>query len=1061
MIPQFVDMLDLNIVGGSGATGFGLGGFGQGGFGEGAPDSFASGYKYSSYEDPRIAAYVAKILPPGLSISKVLPDPLTQRQNASGSGKTAIVPLSNIHRSTTEGQTISYVQSAYEVEGATGLARIRNLATGSDFLWLAGVISRIPDLSQDRATIEITADDVDAMAMDFPKALATDFFPSLDQGTVRASTYPVVVALGPFRKANLGLCLAASMATCSFTMIGAESDKFTYLAITGMTATAIVAGDVLAYDVQLDSTGVRIGVDLRCTDVGSTRLRAVGALDQNGKDAHPGTDLSDRAVGKFYRRKIPLDLLAGKTVASTGFMIACETDTNGTWTGRIANIQILDSQGNLKRSILDGTKPTIAVTVDSRSNAGNTGTVTKDNGYYYGPIRLNTSGLLSIPSVYRAAAIVPTSEYSIVDMFGFRLLRFAVDPRQTGGSGVKVYADILSTEFTNPGKAIPWALSDPIYGAGLPVSDSSWATVVSDYVSLGYGSALGWGFDAQRKLRDFIDEVALHGLSIDKDQSGYYVGQVDLVGLHTTAAINLGQGDANGLQNLTVINATPVPMQQRIKKLILLGIYDSQDGSESWLARTSRSRSSKGIEKTIKNNFIANADVLDRECHWLFHTMTGMDWRVEGEVLLKDALSLPLNLVTKVYIPNQFYAGRDMMVRGVSYTRGKVKLSLAGYVATAYSYTKGTDIHVDPSAYTIQDYRGTFPTAPSNLSIVSKTTRVNVTTGQVEAVYNCTVDAPTFNVSDIEAQLLPVGIPYPTDIQTLNLASVGFSTAIPVQLVGLPGAYYDLRFISINYNNRREAQRGQVAQLLNQQAALNTTPPAAPTISGIVTGPGALANVALAKNAEADIKYYEISRSRDDQSANLTSAHIIGYAAHVGIPSLTDAKFTDADLGVPLFYYARAINSSDTPSAFSAPFPITVTKVATLDVAANATSFIVKSNNSGLTTVNTTEKVVGSITHSGILGQIEFDINFSIENEGTQKSTLTVRIRRNSLAGETVGSKSRTLLPNVGGEEDLVLKELDDAYPAGFDGSYVVTVRATGGDMRLLNRQVISRNNRR
>ncbi len=81
----------------------------------------------------------------------------------------------------------------------------------------------------------------------------------------------------------------------------------------------IARGDVLEYEIFVPSKSLvnNGGVDVLFTDQRMRRFRDVqvdgkSVTDQNGIPSHPAARL-DRAVGKWYARKIPLDAAAGRT----------------------------------------------------------------------------------------------------------------------------------------------------------------------------------------------------------------------------------------------------------------------------------------------------------------------------------------------------------------------------------------------------------------------------------------------------------------------------------------------------------------------------------------------------------------------------------------------------------------------------------------------------------------------------------------------------------------------------------------------------------------------------
>lgn len=123
-------------------------------------------------------------------------------------------------------------------------------------------------------------------------------------------------------------------------------NQFSYRQI-ATSSYAIVSGDILHFDVFIDSRSPQFqySVDFAYA---ATQFRASGLVDQNALLAHPSTDLSSWANGRWYHRVFDLTPLAGNTISS--WASAHEGDTAGAYTGRLANIRIVN-----------GTTPKLAV----------------------------------------------------------------------------------------------------------------------------------------------------------------------------------------------------------------------------------------------------------------------------------------------------------------------------------------------------------------------------------------------------------------------------------------------------------------------------------------------------------------------------------------------------------------------------------------------------------------------------------------------------------------------------------------------------------------------------
>src|SRR6185437_15362635 len=102
---------------------------------------------------------------------------------------------------------------------------------------------------------------------------------------------------------------------------------------------AIASGDKLTYDEYLIGPEYASAIDGTFSD--ASNIRDTGFLDQNGKNAHPHTDLTGLANGQWYSRSFSLTSKAGKNLTSV--QIAFEGDTAGNYTSYFRNVYIKDS----------------------------------------------------------------------------------------------------------------------------------------------------------------------------------------------------------------------------------------------------------------------------------------------------------------------------------------------------------------------------------------------------------------------------------------------------------------------------------------------------------------------------------------------------------------------------------------------------------------------------------------------------------------------------------------------------------------------------------------------
>ena len=160
----------------------------------------------------------------------------------------------------------------------------------------------------------------------------------------------------------------------AFTIVGTGGNTFHYAFLSGVTAYTFQAGDVLEYDVYWPARRLvpqRIAVDL---STATSSLRATAAVDQNGLSAHPATDLSAKAAGKWYARAIAIPAsLQGSAI--TQYDVACEYDAAAGPTaivrGALRNIRITNGAGTVRKAIWMSGSAAPAVTTHISSNAGN------------------------------------------------------------------------------------------------------------------------------------------------------------------------------------------------------------------------------------------------------------------------------------------------------------------------------------------------------------------------------------------------------------------------------------------------------------------------------------------------------------------------------------------------------------------------------------------------------------------------------------------------------------------------------------------------------------------
>ncbi|MBI5359650.1 MAG: DUF2341 domain-containing protein, partial [Planctomycetes bacterium] len=152
-------------------------------------------------------------------------------------------------------------------------------------------------------------------------------------------------------------CVFCNQALRTIYTMTSSADSYAYIDLTGVTDYTIQAGDYLEYDLYWTSNSDYIAFDYTCSD--ATTLRGAGALDQNGMNANPATNLSSQAQNKWYHRKIALPGgHTGKLIQK--YDAACEDNNSATRTAFFGNILITNGAGTIRKTIYAGGTPAYA-----------------------------------------------------------------------------------------------------------------------------------------------------------------------------------------------------------------------------------------------------------------------------------------------------------------------------------------------------------------------------------------------------------------------------------------------------------------------------------------------------------------------------------------------------------------------------------------------------------------------------------------------------------------------------------------------------------------------------
>ena len=369
--------------------------------------------------------------------------------------------------------------------------------------------------------------------------------------------------------------------------------------------------------------------------------------------------------------------------------------------------------------------------------------------YDFGVVRKPTrGGTVGFNTLYRSGRVISSSEFSVVEQpEGYYVARFEKDQRDFSGSLMRIQADLGSTEFNYPSDAVDFVLTDQTFALRGSVNAASFATAASEYASLRY--EIDGGLNERRPAGDVLNQLLLHGATLDKNTSGYYTIAVDSASLHYPGTPQLGFGDDNWDNILPgSYNEETTGIEERIRSLTLHGLFDPGfDGSGAYLLHTSRSRDASGVELDDSNPFLAKGTPLDRECAYRFNRMSYADKIVTLSAEL-ETIDLDLGQVVKLYIPNNGYNGDEFEIRRIAFEasggeRGAVTdahmgFTLYSYSDDAFTYTP-LAVEQSPQANNVTDYSLTTPSKPTNFNIVSL----------VGSVYTLEATAPTVNVTHV------------------------------------------------------------------------------------------------------------------------------------------------------------------------------------------------------------------------------------------------------------------------------------------------------------------------
>ena len=540
----------------------------------------------------------------------------------------------------------------------------------------------------------------------------------------------------------------------------------------------------------------------------------------------------------------------------------------------------------------------------------------------YGAVRKPLTGTTTFANVYRDGALVSTSEYTTVESpSGFLTVQFDIDQKDNGRP-IPIVVDITTTEFSeNPAKVLSFLLTNATYGLGQTVDAATITQAAADYDALGI--RIAGGLSQQWTAKALFQLLLLHGAFLDRDSTGQYGVFVDVAEAHPQPAdadLQLGLDDDGKWNNIISLTPSYRLSDRALKSLLYKGDWDPYfDNNGSWLITTKHSRTDEGVDDIRENQFIGDMHTLDVQAHYMFTRFNAQD-RTFSVSTTPESYILERGFLVKTSVPrHSLNTVLEVRARGTSGLGDLAfNLTLAGYDATAFVYTAGTQFSA-PNAGTLTDYRRTLPAQPTNFAVVTSVVRTG-SEGIVESLVQLKADAPAVNVTHLVFQSFRSGSAIVRSEVTVpvTLGQVG----VKAELSLTPGLSYDLECYAKNVNNDADRQESTRAQILNWTAAGDTTAPAPPQNLTVFHGTGRTLTLDWDDNTEDDLKTYEVWR--DSSSSMGTATKIAEVAA---------SRFVDENLvyGSTYFYGVKARDFSGNTSAYSAIMSGYVSKIASSD----------------------------------------------------------------------------------------------------------------------------------
>jgi hypothetical protein len=813
---------------------------------------------------------------------------------------------------------INKIPAPRQLLGVTATGTLYEVESGEPVERLTGMITEV-NCAPERMHLTIEQDATAPLQALVPKRLVKDFFPSANFDNLGVTADPcVIIPWGTMYKVPLPM-VQRPYVHCEFDM-DASANSFMYVDITSVPDYVVQAGDVLQYDVLWSLLDTFVAMDVAATD--GTTLRASGTLDTNGLSCHPSTDLSQLAVGRWYRREIPLTVLVGKTLGF--YMVACEGEAAGLHLGHIANAQIMSAQGDLRLAIINELVD-VTTSVIANTPGTNTADIHRVDWWVHGPFRTPQAGELLFHSVYRGTALIDPSEYQIFQPVpNLTCILFESPQRDTTGAQAVISATVTSTEWNhNPALIKQFLLSNALDGCNVPVDAAAFGTAAA-VLDTARILATG-GLATQRPAIDVIGDLTFYGEQLSVNDAGQYTEVADSAALHTLQAIQMGEGEGEW-ENVSFAPATYRLLDQLKEYTIKADLVQDFGGSETYAVSAVRSQIVNGSVVTDEEPYLHPKSV-DREVYYRFtRNKHASLYRAEVSAKSMELRSIDVNDVVKIHCPNDpDMDGRDMLVTARTLSAEEIAFSLRGYDAEMYTYV-GVPIQTT-GIPPLVDYRFTLPATPTNFAVVNAVPTLT-SDGSVKTFVTLTADAPEQNVTDLRFRGIPVGSVLFTEVP---VAVTRGQTNVQAVLALEPGLSYHYECYAYNGANDPDYRYGVPAQLLNQ-----LTP-------GDITVPDPASAIQVRQSGTKTVEIEATFTPPDDWgTTHLYRSTVDNTSSAVIIESGKKKIFHDQNIvyDTTYYYWVKVADNSRNASSFSpsSGHSILISRLSTPDYSDNSIS---------------------------------------------------------------------------------------------------------------------------